>query len=120
MKLKVLGVHTINAQQPCHLVEVEISEYEGKFDVGVLVQPRMDGKSDFEQAPYMEHLLDASGESGEPTSYDIEVQGQARIAFFMHYLEENWRLRSPVGEIELPPATPLPLRLTFIEYYELS
>jgi hypothetical protein len=99
------------------LVEVQI-EHEGPFDVGTLAQPRADGRSDLEQVPYLEHLLDEEGASGIELEGPLVVEGRARIAFFVHYLEENWQLRSPVGMLELPTPTPPPERLKFIAYFE--
>ena len=118
MRIEVIGVYPLElAEQPCHLVELRVADHHGSFDVGTLLQPRADGNSALEQAPYLEHVLDESGTSGVQPFGDINVSGHARIAFFMHYLEENWRLRFKEGVVELPQPIPLPERLQFIEYY---
>jgi len=118
MRVEVIGVYPVeSAEQPCHLVELRVADHHGPFDVGTVLQPRADENSALEQAPYLEHVLDESGTSGAQPSDDINVSEHARIAFFMHYLEENWRLRFAEGVVELPKPTPLPERLHFIEYY---
>jgi hypothetical protein len=40
----------------------------------------------------------------------------ARWAFFMHYLNPNAPLLTPVGPVSLPPATPTPRHLENIRY----
>jgi len=44
MRVEILGVHpVIEADEPCHLVEIQVSDLEGEFDIGKFHQPRKDG-----------------------------------------------------------------------------
>jgi hypothetical protein len=118
MQVEVLGVYPVDeTEEPCHLIELRIRDHHGPFDAGWFYQPpRL--KNQNEQTVWLEHLLNADGTSGAETSGEFEIDGEARIAFFMHYLEKNWRLAYPNGIVQLPKPVPMPERLKFIEYSE--
>ena len=114
MQIRIFGVHAVEeARQPCHLVELELIDRQGPLDVGVFCQPSRGGH---EQAPWMEHFVDGNGIPGAEFFGEVDAGERVRIAFFIHYLEEDWRLNSPLGIIQLPPATPMPQRLKSIRY----
>jgi hypothetical protein len=41
-----------------------------------------------------------------------------RVAFFFHYLAPEGTLRTPAGEVSLPPVSARPRRLQFMRYEE--
>lgn len=88
----VVGVHAVDAPEPCHLVELFVRSSEGRFDLSQFTQ-RDDIRppSDW-QVPYAETLLDPSGSRVEWDSWDGPVdealwRGELRMVFFFHYLD---------------------------------
>lgn len=79
--------------------------------------PELDPAQD--QVAYLEHRLNGEGTTGEPLSWEpLKVDGDARVAFFLYYLDTGKALDTPVGPILLPPETERPDRLAFIAYSE--
>jgi hypothetical protein len=118
MDIAVLGLHPIrDADQPCHLVELKVSNYKGVLDLSAIRVPHPRGKPGLEQVPYLPHVLDKTGSSGTDLgTEDPVVKGECRLAFFIFYLAESWKLESPVGPLPLPRETPVPRRLRFMKY----
>jgi hypothetical protein len=98
-RIRVIGIHAIPAEEPVHLVEVEIAGDASDFDFGEITQ----------EVP------------GQPRSnwqavYDEREVGENRFAFFFHFLVTAKPLLSPAGPLVLPPETPLPEHLSGIQY----
>ncbi len=98
-RARVVGVHRIVADEPVHLVEIDIEGSADGFDFGEITQ-------------------DVPGQppSNWQTAYDEREVGQNRFAFFFHYLDTTNPLLSPAGPLSLPPESPVPEHLQGIEY----
>jgi len=113
----VVGVHPVaEAPEPCVLVEVRVTG-AGTLDIGAITQP-VDGlrKADW-QVAYDAYQLSSDGTAvSELDGTSIDVRGEARLAFFFHYLALDDALQTPVGPVPLPAPTARPARLRFIAY----
>jgi hypothetical protein len=112
-RIEVLGVHPVEADEPCHLVELVVHDSDGQFDIGSFTQEIADEPQDNWQMPWDEVVLDSDG--GSVVSGD-SPSGDVRIAFFFHYLDKNRPLVTPFGDVDLPGETPRPDRLAFLDY----
>lgn len=99
--VRVLGVHPIAAQEPVHLVEIEVIGVASEVDWGSFTQPMPGSSRDDWQAPYDERPVPAH---------------PGRWCFFFHYLDRNQPLQSFAGNLALPPESPIPSHLRFIKY----
>ncbi len=100
MAFKILGVHPIDADEPCHLIEAQLSNSDD-FDWGAVTQEiASQPRSDW-QSPWDERPID-----------DTET----RWVFFFHYLDPKKPLITPGGNVTLPKPTPIPTHLASIEY----
>jgi hypothetical protein len=100
--VRVVGIHPVAADEPVHLVQLEIEANADDFDIGettqeVPSQPRRNWQA----------------------VYDERQIGQKRFAFFVHYLDTAKPLLSPTGPRALPPESPVPVHLQGIKYEEL-
>ena len=97
-QLRVIGVHPVPADEPVHLLEVELRG-AGKFDFGKVTQrdPKLPRKN-------------------WQVAYDEQELGSGRFAFFFHYLNLDLPLETQFGPVPLPPETPMPDHLKGIEY----
>lgn len=102
MRFTIRGVHPVEAAEPCHLIEVELSDAEG-FDWGQVTQEDATQLRDNWQVPYDEQPLD---------------DDERRWAFFFHYLDLSKPLLTPAGPVKLPAPTPRPKHLDSAEYIE--
>jgi hypothetical protein len=98
---RVIGIHPVSAEEPVHLVELEIEGEASDFDFGLITQevpeqPRSDWQ----------------------TAYDERELANNRFAFFFHYLDTAKPLSSPLGMLPLPPESPLPEHLRGVEYIQ--
>lgn len=118
MLAEAVGVHPVEAPEPCHLVEIAVEGVESPFDMGDVTQP-VDGRPRSEwQVPWDEHFLDSSGTrvldssrpDSPPTGRDL------RVAFFFHHLDLDRPLNTPWGLLRLPRPTMRPARLEFMRY----
>jgi hypothetical protein len=89
----------IAAEEPVHLVEVEIDSNADCFDFGAITQE-----------------MPSQPQSNWQVAYDEREVGQNRSAFFFHYLDIAKPLVTPAGPLALPPETPVPEHLRSIEY----
>ena len=94
---RVIGIHPITADEPVHLVELEVDADD--FDFGEVTQ----------ETPGQPH-------SNWQVAYDERELGANRFAFFFHYLDLSRPLLTPIGPLPLPPESPVPEHLQDIEY----
>jgi hypothetical protein len=116
-----LGVYPVEeARDPCHLVELRLEpETAGeKLDLRAVTQEASGHPGTSWQTPSGEYLLDVRGELGRflENREAAGVRAPARVAFFFHFLRSDRPLLTPAGPVLLPPATPRPVRLSFIHY----
>ncbi|WP_442484077.1 hypothetical protein [Aeoliella sp. SH292] len=120
MKIDIIGVYRVKSRQPCHLIELHISNHRGPLDVGAFTQEWPDKDRGSWQCPWDERVLDSEGKSDLLGQYprNIVVDEELRLTFFMHYLNWDFPLITPAGELELPDSCEPPARLSFIQYEE--
>lgn len=99
----IIGVYEIEADEPVHLVELELTGDIDEFDFADVKQMIADQPHANWQTAYDEREIES------PTS-------NRRFAFFFHYLDLNTPLITSFGEIGVPEPTPMPERLGDIEY----
>lgn len=95
----VVGIHSIAADEPVHLVELEVVGTVGDFDFRAVTQE-----------------VPGQPRSNWPAVYDERELGDNRFAFFFHHLDLAQPLLSPVGPLALPAESPVPEHLRSIEY----
>jgi hypothetical protein len=101
--MKIIGVHAVEASQPCHLIELDFEPDDGPVDWGMVTQedpdqPRANWQVAYDQRPLNDEAT--------------------RWAFFFHYLDPSRPLLTPAGSLTLPAANPLPAHLRRISYTE--
>ena len=118
MRIEVVGVYSVSAPQPCHLVEVIVHDLGGELQVAEFTQETPGEPRNNWQAPWDEYVLDASGTSGQAAPFPgpISAKGDVRLAFFLHYLDPSKPLLTPIGPVDLPPPQERPPRLAFMTY----
>lgn len=119
--IEVLGVYPVEADEPCHLIEIRVVGSRERIDLGSFTQV-VDGQPrDNWQVPYDEKLLNKDGtkvlvEVGDGIEDEQLWKGDVRAAFFLHYLDVGRPLETPLGPVSMPTPEPRPKRLSFIEY----
>jgi hypothetical protein len=98
--MKVVGVHPLDAPEPCYLIEVEF-DVDCDIDWESITQPSEDVPPLEWQVPWDEQRV-----HGE----------ENRWAFFFHFLDPSRPLQSKNGVVEIPNITPLPSHLFYITY----
>jgi len=101
--MTIVGIHEVDAPEPCYLIEARLSPPEKDLDWGLVTQEVPGQPRGNWQVPYDERPLDQMGE---------------RWAFFFHYLDPDRALLTTDGAVVLPPPSPLPEHLKEIEYEE--
>jgi hypothetical protein len=101
--VRVVGVHPVPADEPVHLIEIELSGDIEAFDFGEITQALPDQRRENWQAAYDERELQRNLKS-------------ARFAFFFHYLDLRKALLTSWGPVNLPAESPAPKHLASIEY----
>ncbi len=99
----IIGVHEIEADEPVHLIEIEVTGDADQFDFGDVTQADENVSRDNWQCAYDEREIDS------PTA-------GRRFAFFLHYLNFELPLATSFGDIDIPNPTAIPERLSTIEY----
>ena len=103
MGFRIIGIHPVNAPDPCHLIEVQITPSNQEFDWSSVTQ-EIEGEPNINwQVPWDEQELDASN---------------GQWIFFFHYLNLSKPLITPDGPKILPKTTVIPEHLKNIEYEE--
>jgi hypothetical protein len=120
-QVEVVGVYPVRAAEPCHLIELMMRGVGPGFDFGSISQPVPGTPSSNWQVPWGEVLLDKDGQevlasSAELSDRPEQLAGDLRVAFFMHYLDEQRPLKSPFGDICLPKPIARPKRLKAVRY----
>ena len=103
LKVAIIGIHPIPADEPVHLIELLVEGVTEKFDIGEVTQQVPDQPRSNWQSPYDARVLQASND-------------KIRYAFFFHYLDLGQPLLTPIGPLPLPPPTNKPKYLDDIEY----
>jgi hypothetical protein len=111
--VKVIGVHPIEADEPCHLIELAICDPDHKFNVDDLTQAIENSRKDFWQVAYDEKFLDVHGLQ---PSHERPDKKEYRLAFFFHYLDLAKPLQTSFGPVALLPPSPQPEHLAFMIY----
>jgi hypothetical protein len=119
--VNIIGIYRIKAREPVHLVEIEIQNCQGMFDLLTITQEDSSQPQSNWQVPYMEHILNTEGTKILADDLDASGKselwkGDVRIVFFFHYLNTAKPLRTPFGEVPLPKESKLPKRLRIIKY----
>jgi hypothetical protein len=119
--IEIVGVYPIEAREPVHLIEIQVKNSKGVFDVGKFTQEVPNTPKSNWQVPYDEKILDPTGEKivadGFLATGKRELwTGNVRMAFFFHYLDLSQPLKTPFGDIALPHETEKPRRLSAIKY----
>jgi hypothetical protein len=102
-KVKIIGVHPVEADEPVHLIELLIEGDVVGFDIGEVTQEVADQPRSNWQAPYDDRVLEKS-------------EQRTRYAFFFHCLDFNKSLGTPVGLVSLPKPSMAPAHLQGIVY----
>jgi hypothetical protein len=103
--VRVIGVHDMAMDVPVHLIEIEIHGDVDEFDFGEVTQELASEPSENWQVAYDEQELSREG-------------NLARFAFFFHDLKLGEPLKTNFGTARLPVESPIPERLSDIEYEE--
>jgi hypothetical protein len=121
-RVEIIGVHPVEAADPCYLVELWVRGSEVLFDLGEFTQEESGQPQSNWQVPYDEKILDHSGtrilaDPWKMRSKDVDVwRGDVRIAFFFHYLKAGQPMRTPFGTVATPDPTRMPERLSIMTY----
>jgi hypothetical protein len=114
---QIVGVHPVEADQPCHLIELVIWDTARDFYVDQLTQIDELVEKGFWQTAYLERFLDP--QSLEPLrlgSFERPNLNAYRLAFFFHYLDPGKPLESSFGPLALPDVSPRPEHLAFMHW----
>src|SRR5690242_6923671 len=96
---RVVGIHQVEAEEPVHLVELQVEGSVDDFDFGEITQEEPGKQRNNWQAAYDERKI-----------------SENRAAFFFHYLDTTRPLLTSAGPLALPPESPVPEHLQNIEY----
>ena len=102
-QVKIVGVHPVPAEEPIHLIEIEIEEPADAFEFGAVTQAKPGVPRENWQVAYDERKL-------------ASADGKTRFAFFFHYLDLEKALITSHGSVKLPPVSPIPAHLRGVEY----
>jgi len=101
MQATIIGVHSVEAPEPCYLIEIEFNEPPDDDAWFAITQEIPDQPQGDWQVPWDEQPLDTE---------------KKRWAFFFHYLDVARPLLTPCGPIVLPEPTERPQHLDSIAY----
>ena len=115
---EVIGVYAVDAPVPCALVEMRVRRTTTQVDLDDVTQA-VEGVPESEwQVVWDEHFLDATGSKPLDARHPAvpPSRGDVRVAFFLHYLDDELPLSTPWGNLPLPAVTDRPDRLSFMAY----
>ena len=120
--MEVLGIYPVEAEEPCHLIELIVHESNGPFDTGLFCQEDPNLERANWQVAYDEKVLDWAGTAILADAFDLELDseiwsGDVRLCFFLHYVDLSRPLQTPFGTVALPEPMPRPDRLGPVEYW---
>jgi hypothetical protein len=98
MALVILGLHPIEAPEPCFLFEVQLDNAEN-FDWGSITQE-----------------IAGTPSLNWQTAWDEKLISEDRWIFFFHFLELDQPLITSEGSFRLPLPTPRPDHLRSVAY----
>jgi hypothetical protein len=114
---RVLGVHLVDVDHFCHLIELLVCDPAREFSLTALTQPVEGVEEARWQVPYDEKFFEAeSCRLLQADVFDVPDRDSYRLAFFFHYLDFAKPLRSSFGPLQLPPPLPRPDHLMFLRY----
>jgi hypothetical protein len=119
--VEIIGVYPVQAEEPCHAIELWARGLIRPFSFGDFKQKAPDKPERAWQCAWLEHILSTDGtkilaREAEVSSKRELFRGDLRVMFFIHYLDPGRSLITPFGEVDLPRPTPLPERLSIVEY----
>jgi len=120
--IELIGVYEVEGEPDCCLIELVVHDAQGRFGFVEFTQPIAGKPAANWQCPWLECLLDGSGEN--IIADDLALlslsndrwQGDLRFAFYFHCLDLSQPLVTPFGEIWPTQPTHLPPRLQFMNY----
>jgi hypothetical protein len=120
-QIEVIGVYSIEAPEPVHLIELSVRGADNGFAVGEFTQEVSDQPQSNWQVPFMEQILSADGakiiaDDSEASLKPELFRGDVRFVFFFHQLDFQRPLRTPFGDAMLPMESECPNRLLMIKY----
>lgn len=118
MEIEIIGVYEVEAEEPCHLIELSFEKTSEDIYIDLFAQQIENNPIGNWQVPYDEHFLNSEGTCVLPFRdlSEIPVGSKVRVVFFYHYLDFNLPFDTPFGEAALPKPRPKPARLSFVEY----
>jgi hypothetical protein len=103
-----------------HLIEAEVDARPTDVDVGRFTQEDPALPQAFWQVAYEERYLNEDGTEAGYSPRDAPDAAPPRLAFFLHFIDFDRPIRTPAGDVMLPPPQPTPDRLKQIEYEEVD
>ncbi len=101
------------------LIEVMVRNRDSSFKIEDFTQPQNGVDKSNWQALYLETYLTPDGETIAVERYSEPPKtGDLRIAFFLHFWQPAVRLRTSYGDVECPPVSEMPERLSRLVPYE--
>jgi hypothetical protein len=119
-EVRVLGVYKVDSSSEVHLIEVEVDSLPAEVDVGLFTQEDPTLPRASWQVAYDERYLNQDGTEAGCSPSDAPGGAPTRFVFFLHFIDFNRPIRTPGGEVMLPPPEPTPDRLRQIEYEEVD
>lgn len=120
--IELIGLYEVEEELDCCLFEFVVHGAQGRFNFAEFTQPVSGEPAESWQSPWLECLLDASGEKiisddlGFLSLSDDRWQGDLRFVFYFHFLDLSQPLLTPFGNISPTQPTRLPPRLQFMNY----
>lgn len=109
--------HPVEADQPCHIVELFVRDPDGQFQVGDITQVEDADRSNW-QVAYLESFLDAQSCEALPVrDFERPDREEYRVAFFFHYLDLTKPLEATFGPLALPEPSPRPVYLGYMRWF---
>jgi hypothetical protein len=103
--VRIVGIHPVPADQPVHLIEIELTGDVHAFDFGEVTQELAEQPRENWQVAYDER------EVGQDADH-------VRFAFFFHYLDLEKPLLTSFGAVWLPAESRIPEHLQRMEYQQ--
>lgn len=117
--VEIIGVYPLDEVDPCHMIELVITDFVGKLHVEAFTQELPGRAPDEWEIPWDEHVLNAPGTQEHEIDWSpphLDCLGALRLVLFFHNLDVSRPLLTPFGPVQLPLPTMKPARLNFIAY----